>query len=79
MIKPITTEKAIRLIEAENTLVLEADRRNRKKEIKKEIEEVFKVKVDSINTLIRKNKKYVYAKLNKKYPAIDVATRLGMI
>jgi len=77
--KPLTTEKAIRLIEAENTLVLEIDRRKGKKEIKKEIEDVFKVKVDSINTLIRKNKKYVYAKLNKKNPAIDVATRLGMI
>ena len=61
MIKPITTEKAIRLIVAENTLVFEADKRDSKDEIKKEIEESFNVKVDSINTLIRKNKKYVYA------------------
>ena len=45
----------------------------------KEIEENFKVKVDDVNTLIRKNKKYVYAKLNPKNPAIDVATKLGMI
>ena len=78
-IKPITTEKAIRLIEIENTLVFQADRRSKKPEIKKEIEEVFNVKIDSINSLIRKNKKYVYAKLNKKNPAIDVATKLGMI
>ena len=78
-LKPITTEKAIRLIEIENTLVLQTDRRRNKNEIKKEIEEVFNVKIDSINSLIRKNKKYVYAKLNKKNPAIDVATRLGMI
>lgn len=79
MIKPITTEKAIRLIEIENILVLEVDRRDSKTEIKKQVEEMFDVKVDAINTLIRKNKKYVYAKLNKKNPAIDVATRLGMI
>jgi len=78
-IKPITTEKAIRLIEIENTLVFQVDRRRKKPEIQKEIEEVFNVKIESINSLIRKNKKYVYVKLNKKNPAIDVATKLGMI
>ena len=77
--KPISTEKAIRLIETENVLTLETERRDNKDQIKKEIEEIFKVKIDSINTLIRKNKKYAYAKLNKKNPAIDVATRFGMI
>ena len=50
-----------------------------KTKIKKQIEETFDVKVDSVNSLIRLNKKYVYAKLNKKNPAIDVATKLGMI
>ena len=77
--KPMMTEKAVRLIEAENTLIFEVDRRLTKTEIKKEIEEMFNVKVDSVNTLIKLNKKYAYAKLNKKNPAIDVATRLGMI
>lgn len=77
--KAITTEKAIRLIEIDNTLVFEVDRRKNKTEIKKELEEMFKVKIESINSLIRKNKKYVYVKLNKKNPAIDVATKLGMI
>jgi len=79
MIKPLSTEKAVRLIELNNTLVFEFDRRQSKTEIKKQIEELFKVKVKSLNTLIRKNKKYVYAKLNSKTPAIDVATKLGMI
>ena len=53
--------------------------RELKAEIKKEIEEMFKVKVESIRTCIRLNKKYAYTKLNKKNPAIDVATKLGMI
>ena len=79
MIKPITSEKAVRLIEAENTLLFETDRRRRKPEIKKEIEETFKVKVEKVRVFIRGNKKYAYVKLNKKNPAIDVATRLGMI
>jgi len=79
MIKPLTTEKAVRLIELNNTLIFEVDKRKSKTKIRKEIEEAFKVKVESINSLIRLNKKYVYVKLNKKTPAIDVATKLGMI
>ena len=79
MLKPVSSEKAVRLIELNNTLVFQVDRRKNRTEIKKEIEDIFKVKVDNINSLIRKNKKYVYAKLNAKNPAIDVATSLGMI
>ncbi len=77
--KPITTEKAVRLIELNNTLVFEVDRRINKNEIKKDIEDKFRIKIDSVNTLIRLNKKYAYVKLNVKNPAIDVATKLGMI
>jgi len=79
MIRPITSEKAVRLIEAENTLLFKTERQKTKQEIKKEIEESFKVKVDKIRVFIRRNKKYIYAKLDKKNPAIDVATKLGMI
>jgi ribosomal protein L23 len=78
-IRPITSEKAVRLIEAENTLIIETERQSRKAEIKKEFEEMFKVKIKSVNTLIRGNKKYAYIKLDKKNPAIDIATQLGMI
>ena len=77
--KPLSTEKAVRLIELNNTLIFETDKRKTKTEIKKEIEESFKVKIVSINSLIRNNKKYVYVKLNEKTPAIDIATKLGMI
>ena len=79
MIKPITSEKAVRLIEAENTLLFETERRKKKLDIKKEIEENFKVKVDKVRVFIRGNKKYAYVKLDEKNPAIDVATKLGMI
>ena len=79
MLKPITSEKAVRLIETENTLLFETDRKRKKPEIKGEIEELFKVKVDKIRTFIKLNKKYAYIRLDKKNPAIDVATKLGMI
>jgi len=77
--KPITTEKAVKLIELENTLIFQMDRKMRKHEIKKEVETLFSVKVEKVRTLIRANKKYAYVKLDKKNPAIDVATKLGMI
>jgi large subunit ribosomal protein L23 len=77
--KPIITEKAVMKIEAENVLTFDFDKRKTKDEIKKEIEEIFNVKIDKIRTQIRNNHKRVYAKLNKKYLAIDVATKLGMM
>ena len=77
--KLITTEKAVRLIELNNTLVIEIDRRASRTQIKKDFEEMFKVKVDSINTLIKRNKKIAYIRLNEKNPAIDIATKVGMI
>ncbi len=77
--KPIATEKAVMKIESENVLTFQVDRRLSKGAIKKEIEEIFKVKVDKVRTLLRGNKKYVYAQLNKKDLAIDVATKLGMM
>jgi len=79
MLRPVTSEKAVRLIEAENTLLFETSRITKKPEIKKDIEELFKVKVEKVKVFIRKNKKYAYVKLDKKNPAIDVATKLGMI
>jgi large subunit ribosomal protein L23 len=77
--RPIATEKTIRLIETNNTIVFEFDRSVKKPMIKKEIEDVFNVKVLSVNTAIQENKKIAYVKLDKKNPAIDIATKLGMI
>jgi large subunit ribosomal protein L23 len=77
--KPVVTEKAVMLIEMQNTLLFELDKRMTKTEIKKEFEEIFNVKVEKVNTLIKHNKKYAYIKLNKSNPAIDVATKLGLI
>ena len=78
-LKPITSEKAVKMIEMDNTLLFEAPRQKRKPQIKAEIEEIFSVKVKSVRTHIKGNKKYAYVKLNKANPAIDVATKLGMI
>jgi len=56
-LKPIVTEKAIMMIEAQNVLTFETEKNQTKDKIKKEIEEIFEVKVDVLRTLIRDNKK----------------------
>ena len=79
ILKPVTSEKAVKLIELDNTLLFKAPRNARKEEIKQEIESIFSVKVSSVRTFIKDNQKYAYVKLNKANPAIDVASKLGMI
>ena len=74
-----TTEKSVRLIEADNTLVIEVELRADKNELKKNIEHKLGVKIKSINTLIRDNKKFAYVKLNEKNPAIYISTKFGLI
>jgi large subunit ribosomal protein L23 len=78
-LKPIVTEKAVMMIESENILTFTVDKSKTKSEIKKEVEDLFDIKIEKIRTLIRGNKKYAYVKLKKKFPAIDIATKLGII
>ena len=78
VLKSVSTEKAIKVIESQNKLLFEVGRRSSKDEIKKLIEETFKIKVSHINSFIRKNKKYAYIQL-KGSKAIDLATKLGMM
>ena len=79
MIKPIVTEKAVMLIESHNTLTFETNRKMTKGDIKNEIGEMLDVKIENVRTFLKGNKKYAYIKLDKNNPAIDVATKLGII
>ena len=76
---PISTEKAVRLMESENKLVFIVDKKAKKKEIKEAIETAFKVKVLKVTTMIQKGEKKAYLKLAADTPAIDVATQLGLM
>jgi large subunit ribosomal protein L23 len=77
--KARATEKVVRMIEADNVLCFEVDRAVRKEDIKKEVEELFDVKVASVRTHTRKNKKLTYVKLKPEFQAADVATKLGLL
>ena len=81
MIKhPLATEKAIRMIDAENKLVFVVELSATKQSIREEIERLFKVKVIKVNTLIGPDgKKRAYVKLSPETPAIDLAKKLGLM
>ena len=79
ILKPITSEKAVKMIDLDNTLIFQVERQFSKDQIKKEVETAFNVKVDKVRTLLRGNKKFAYVKFAKENPAIDTATKLGMI
>ena len=77
---PLSTEKSIRLLEAENKLVFVVDMKATKKEIKEAVESMFKVKVLKVNVSISaQGEKRAYVKLPPESPAIDIATDLGLM
>jgi ribosomal protein uL23 len=77
---PLSTEKTIRLMESQNTLIFMVDLKATKAQVKAEIEKMFNVKVASVNTSIGPDeKKKAYVRFAPESPAIDVATKLGLL
>ena len=76
---PLATEKSIRMMESENKLIFVVQRNATKPQIKESVEKLFKVKVISVNTSITRDEKRAYVKFSMDTPAIDVATKLGLM
>ena len=77
---PLSTEKSIRLMEAENKLIFVVNKKATKKEIKKAVEQMFKVGVVDVNTFTSpEGEKRAYVRFSPKNPAIDIATRMGLM
>jgi large subunit ribosomal protein L23 len=79
LIKPLMTEKAVRMIETENKIVFIVVRKATKEEIKKEFESAFESKIKSINMHIRKNQKIAFIKLKEENAALNITTKLGVM
>ena len=80
IIRPLATEKALRLIEEQNTLTFIVRRDATKPDIKRAVEALFGVKVAKVRTLITpQGEKKAYVKLAPEYNASEVATRLGIV
>jgi large subunit ribosomal protein L23 len=80
IIRPLMSEKALRLIEELNTLTFIVRRDANKHEIKRAVERLYGVKVEKVNTLITpQGEKKAYVKLSKEYKASDLAAKLGLL
>jgi large subunit ribosomal protein L23 len=76
---PVSTEKGLKLMQEENKIIFIVERKARKADIKKAIEEMFSVKVEKVNTWIGKEGKKAFIKLHKDNNAMDVETKLGLM
>lgn len=76
---PSSTEKSLRMMESENTLVFVVERTANKAMIKEAIETMFKAKVVKVNTAIFGKDKKAYVSFSAETPAIDIATNLGLM
>ena len=56
ILRPVVTEKTTAMQERENTVCFEVARRANKTEIKKAVEQLFKVKVEAVKTQIKVGK-----------------------
>ena len=76
----MNTEKGIRAMEAANKLVFIVDGKDSKTDIKKNVEELFNVKVIGVQTMRSlQGKKKAIVTLSAETPAMDVATKVGMM
>ncbi len=77
---PHLAEKSMNMVETENKIVFIVTRNATREEIKKDVENSFSVKVDSVNVEITpKGRKKAYVKLSSESSASDIASRLGML
>ena len=56
IIKPVVTEKSLKIQEENNTVVFEVEKSMNKIHVKQAIEEIYKVKVESVNIVNTKSK-----------------------
>lgn len=80
ILAPVKTEKAIQGIGPNNEIFFKVTLDSNKKEIKREFERIFEVKVKTIRTYSNpKGEKLAIIKLTKEYKADDVSTKLKLI
>lgn len=78
--RALATEKALSLVERDNTLVFIVELGATKHQIREAVEKLFDVKVEKVRTVITmEGEKKAYVKLKPEYKASEVATKLGLI
>ena len=75
---PFVTEKSMSHMEQQNALEFAVRRTANKKQIKKAVEQMFSVKVKSVNTRITKKGKHATVVFTPEYKAEDIGMRIGV-
>lgn len=75
---PFVTEKTMNQMEKENKLEFIVDLKSNKKQIAEAIEELFEVKVDTVNTRIDANGKRATVKFKPEFSAEEIGMRIGV-
>jgi len=79
ILKPMVSEKSFGMLETENKLVFLVRRQATKGRIKNDLEALYDIKVDKVNTVIIPNgMKKAYVRLHPDDDAMDLASKLGM-
>jgi len=77
---PLVSEKAVRLIEAENKMTFIVDLNAGKNDVRRAIESLYNVKVETVRTSVTsEGKKKAYVKLKPADKAADLAMKLGLL
>ena len=77
---PLMTESASLMVEKENKLAFAVSLKASKTDVKRAIEELYEVKVESVNTQVTPTgEKKAFVKLHPDYKATDVAIKLGIL
>jgi large subunit ribosomal protein L23 len=77
---PLMTESASVMVEKENKLIFVVNLKAGKQDVKRAVETMYEVKVESVNVLITpQGIKKAFVKLKPEYLASDVAIKLGIL
>jgi ribosomal protein uL23 len=77
---PISTEKSVKMIQGENKLLFVVDPAATKRQVKEEVERLFSAKVVAVNTVkTMGGEKRAIVQFSPETPAIDIATKLGLM
>jgi large subunit ribosomal protein L23 len=77
---PLMTESASLMVEKENKLVFAVNLKASKTDVKRAVEQLYEVKVQSVNTQVTPTgEKKAFVKLHPDYRAADVAIKLGIL
>ncbi len=77
---PYVTEKVTGMIDSNNTLEFLVNMKSTKPEIKKALEDIYDIEVQSVRTMITsQGEKKAIVKLAKEGSANELATRLGLL